>query len=214
MTFPWNFFFFLQINTILPPAFVFPHALFLFIYALSSFASIKPLFLSSKVHKDKGMWLYLFIASWGAFSSVTAFSLHQLQGFMNALLTLKSMYFSGYWLPFSGGDFALPSVFWVMGRVCGRRGRGKSSWSMRNSHPRAQKPGLKPWTKITRSKCICPTHEHGNRMLHGSAWLLKTSLSPFSWAFFWRIRNVGTKPQPWAETFTCLLTMREKKPII
>lgn len=189
-------FIFLQTNIILLPAFVFPHALFLFIYALSSFASIRLLFLSSKVHKDKGMWLYLFIASWGAFSSVTAFSLHELQGFVPVLLTLKSMYFSGYRLPFRGGEaFALPSVI-----LSDRTGLWPArTWKIQLEQEEfppqswAQKHGLKPSIKIARSKCICLTPEQGNRVLHVSAWLLKTSLSPFFIDIFLKGQKCGYK---------------------
>lgn len=65
MAFPWNLLIFLQINLILLPAFHFPYALFLFISALSLFASarktIAPLLQGAQRWRNATLDLYSFL---------------------------------------------------------------------------------------------------------------------------------------------------------
>lgn len=75
---------------VLLPAFGFPYALLMFISVLFLIASARrQLVFFYKVHKEEEeMHLSHFIPSWGAFISVTAFSIHGLQSFVPVLLTL------------------------------------------------------------------------------------------------------------------------------
>lgn len=74
---------------VLLPAFGFPYDMLLFISALSLIASARrQLLLFYKVHKEEEMHLSHFIPSWGAYISVTDFSIHGLQSFVPVLLTL------------------------------------------------------------------------------------------------------------------------------
>lgn len=120
----WTLFHFLHINMVLLPASGFSYALLLFISALSLIASARrQLVLFYKVLKKEEMLLSHVIVSWGAFISVTAFSIHGLQfhasashpvinKFHRVLATIWRCWSS--WIPLTFPTAQL----WLRGWVC------------------------------------------------------------------------------------------------